>query len=249
MKVFLSTLSSRPEFFNGGGWEQVPFALESFHYFQDWEAPIIAKGDDFMLDSGAFTYMHDTSKKVDWWEYAERYAEFIVRHDVKNYVELDLDNIIGYSEVLKIRAFLERETNRPCMPVWHLWRGEDEYLRMVDEYDYACISGFVSNVGGGGLSGKAKMVPHLIREGHKRGCRLHGLGCTRTKQLHALHFDSVDSTAWLSGGRYGQLHVFNGRDITTLRKPKGMRAKDYRQIDAHNLREWLKFVRYAERNL
>ena len=74
------------------------------------------------------------------------------------------------------------------------------------------------------------------------------MGFTATKDLYKYHFDSVDSTNWLSGGRFGQLHIFNGKYIES-KSFKNKRAKNYKKIDEHNLKEWIKFQKYARYNL
>lgn len=44
---------------------------------------------EFLLDSGAFTFMN-SGKKVHWKTYVDEYIEFINRHDVQQFFELDL---------------------------------------------------------------------------------------------------------------------------------------------------------------
>lgn len=253
MKIFLAGLNARPSFFNEAGSEKIPrFCLESFYSFKKWEHHIIHEADEFILDSGAFTYMQKNNvSDVNWFAYAEEYANFVLENNIRNYVELDIDSIIGYEKVLELRKFLEDKTNRPCMPVWHLWRGKDDFKRMIEEYDYACIGGFVSNAGGGILTSanKMKYIAHFISEAHSNNCRLHGLGCTRTSSLTKLKFDSVDSTSWLSGARYGQIHQFDGKRIKVYPKPKNTRIKNYMALDTFNLRQWQKYQDYAFENL
>lgn len=103
--------------------------------------------DNFLLDSGAFSYMSGAEcTKKTLWEYAEKYAEFIVRHNVKNYFELDVDTIFGIDFVEDIRKMLESKTNRPSMPVWHKGRGVEYFKKMVSDYDYIAIGGLVFHV-------------------------------------------------------------------------------------------------------
>ena len=71
---------------------------------------------DFILDSGAFS-MLNTNKSLDNFikdldKYVNDYIEFINKNDIKHYIELDIDSLIGYEEVKKIRAKLEKETNK-----------------------------------------------------------------------------------------------------------------------------------------
>ena len=44
----------------------------------------------------------------------------------------------------KIRTKLEKGTNKKCIPVWHLSRGFDEFIKHTQEYDYIAIGGIVT---------------------------------------------------------------------------------------------------------
>ena len=74
----------------------------------------------FLLDSGAFTFMHGieaSSKPVDWDGYLSRYIDFINRNNVQHFFELDVDSIVGYDAVKRMRARLEAETGKQSIPV------------------------------------------------------------------------------------------------------------------------------------
>lgn len=182
----------------------------------------------------------------NWNDYVERYADFIVRNDIKKYFELDIDSVVGYDKVKKIRKQLERLTGRPVIPVWHISRGIDEYRRMCDEYDYVAIGGIVS---GEIKSAKYPAFPALIAEAHKRGAKVHGLGFTALDWLSKCHFDSVDSTAWTTGNRFGFLYYFDGKTMRKKDAPKGYRLGDSRAVALNNYTEWLKFQKYADKHL
>ena len=75
--------------------KDIPFVLESFYYIRDYQIPLIHSAELFLLDSGAFTFMSNNKKGVDWNEYVDRYIEFINKHDVKYFFELDIDSVVG----------------------------------------------------------------------------------------------------------------------------------------------------------
>ena len=77
--------------------------------------------------------------KVDWEKYSTDYADFINRHDVKYFFEIDLDTIIGVKETQKITKRLESLTGKQCIPVFHRCRGIDAYKKMCRQYDYVAI--------------------------------------------------------------------------------------------------------------
>ena len=109
--------------------------LESFYYVQEWQIPIITKCKFFLLDSGAFTFMNNSKTKVNWKEYIDRYIKFINDYDIKYFFELDVDSVLGYENVKKIRHYIEQKTGKKAIPVWHKARGKDEFLKLCDEYN------------------------------------------------------------------------------------------------------------------
>lgn len=92
--------------------------------------------------------------------------------------------------------------------------------------------------------------PWFIKIAHKHGCKIHGLGYTSLNGLHKYHFDSVDSTAWLTGNRGGFLYKFNPVQGTMdkIDAPKGYRVKSV-ETAKNNYKEWQKFQKYALKNL
>lgn len=221
-----------------------PFILESFYYVDEDTERLLPYFGDFLLDSGAFTFMENAKVRVDWDEYIERYAHFIKRNKIKKYFELDIDSIVGYERVLDFRKRLEKLTGEPCIPVWHTNRGKEEYQRMCDEYDYVAIGGIV------GKEWKAdKYIPWFIDEAHKRNTKVHGLGYTKLQMLPKMHFDSVDSTAWTGGNRFGFVYRFDGRTMRKYDVPKGKRISDSRRVALINYTEWIKFQKWAVNHL
>ena len=198
---------------------------------------------DFMLDSGAFSFINGQSKARDWNKYLEEYASFINENHVKKFFELDIDVILGYDKVKEYRAILERITNCPCIPVWHRSRGHDEFIRLCSEYSYIAVGGIaIRHI----RRNEYKNFEYLISEAHKRKCKIHALGFTNLTELRKYHFDSVDSSTWTSGGRYGSLYRFSEGQMRLTRRKKDIRVSDVQGLDGFNLGEWIKFQKYAE---
>ena len=242
MKIFLAGTNSGKR---ASGLENIRYVLESFYYFRDWQIPYLKKWESFMLDSGAFTFLNSAKENIDWDDYTLRYADLINKHDIKLFFELDIDPIVGIKEVERLREKLEKLTNKRCIPVWHKSRGLEYFKQMCIDYKYVAIGGIVTK------EIKAKEYGQLkwfIDVAHRSGCKVHGLGFTSMKWLPKLNFDSVDSTSWKSGLRFGQLYLLkNG--LMTFSVMKNRRVKSGKVIDTHNLAEWCKFQRYAEHNL
>lgn len=219
-----------------------PFILESFYYANDDTERLIPYFGDFLLDSGAFTFMQNSKSHCDFDEYLERYADFINRNNVKKFFELDIDSVVGYTKVKEYRKRLERLTGRQCIPVWHKSRGKEEFLRMCDEYSYVALGGVVIKE----ISKtEYKYFPWFIKEAHKRNTKIHGLGFTNLNGIIKYHFDSVDSTAWTAGNRFGFLYKFNGTTMVKINPPKGNRIIKPREAAINNFNEWVKFQQYA----
>ena len=240
MKVFLAGAYTRENAFID---KKVDYMLESFFYVLPWQIERIPNMKMFLLDSGAFTFMNGTGK-ADFDEYLTKYIDFINNYDIKYFFELDVDSVVGYEKVKEYRKRLEKETGKKCIPVWHKSRGKAEFLKVCDEYDYVAIGGIVTKEI---TKDQYPFFTWFLNEAHKRGCKVHGLGFTSIADLPKYHFDSVDSTSWKSGGRFGQLHIYKNGAIKTITQ-KSKRAV-YRAIDTNNFNEWLKFQRYAEVNL
>lgn len=219
--------------------------LESFYYADEYTEWLIPRLKKFLLDSGAFT-LFSSGKHIDWNDYLDKYIAFINRNDVKRFFELDIDSLVGYDKVLKFRERLERETGKKCIPVWHKSRGKDEFLKMCDEYDYVAIGGIVSKEI---TSQEYPYFPWFIREAHKRGAKIHGLGFTNLEGLKKYKFDSVDSTSWTTGNRFGAIYTFDGETMKKTNAPPGKGLKDARAAAIRNFNEWVKFQKYAEKNL
>lgn len=222
-----------------------PNILESFYYVDDWTVKTIPLLKNFMLDSGAFTFF-TLGKNVDWVGYLDKYIRFINDNKVQRYFELDIDKLVGYPKVLEFRRELERQCTVPPIPVWHKSRGKTDFLSMCERYPYVAVGGIVSKEI---KPTEYDYFPWFINEAHKRGAKIHGLGFTNLEGMRKYHFDSVDSTAWTTGNRFGAVYRFNGKTMVKYSRPEGSRLTDAKRIAINNFNEWVKFQRYAENHL
>lgn len=219
--------------------------LESFYYADEVTEQVIPLIERFMLDSGAFTFM-SSGKHPSIDSYIERYIDFINQNDVHLFFEMDIDGLIGYEKVKQIRKRLERETGKQPIPVWHKRLGIDEFKRMADEYPYVAIGGIVSKEI---KPNDYRHFPWFIKEAHKRKAKIHGLGFTNLEGIRKYHFDSVDSTAWTTGNRFGAVYSFNGKTMVKKGREENQRISDSRALAVHNFNEWVKFQQYAKDHL
>ena len=151
--------------------------------------------------------------------------------------------VTGYDWVKSARKKLELRTGRKPIPVWHITRGIDDFKKMCEDYPYVAIGGLASNEY---PRKKYPALKNLIRISHRSGAKIHGLGFTNTRLLNEYHFDSVDSTSWLNGGKFGEFQKFDGKRILSKHHPVGMRCTDGARLIEHNFHEWIKYQKWAE---
>lgn len=216
--------------------------LDTFFYHRNDDLWYINKVKNFLLDSGAFTFMMKGSEQ-DLDSYVDSYIEYIKRNNVRHYIELDVDIIKGLKWVEKTRAKIERETGMQSIPVWHIQRGKDYYLGLVKDYKRVCFGGLMSD--GVATAQLEKYFPWFIEKAHENDCKIHGLGYMKTQNFSKYKFDSVDSTTWLVGSRAGYVEQW---DYKTERfkkfKMPNSRLKTHAGLE-FNFCEWVKFQQYA----
>lgn len=202
MKIFLSSLEN-------GNYEKILerkmlYNLMSFYYLKGkykLAETIRDRSKLIMIDSGAHSFQKGV--KVDWQKYTKEYAEFIKKFDKPNvvgYFEMDVDNVIGYDKVLKLRQQLEQVSDK-IIPVWHKNRGINEYKKMCKDYagKIVAITGFKNE----DIQDHQYLM--FLKYAKKFGCKVHCLGMTRKKILDKVPFDFVDSSSWRQEGIYGRI--------------------------------------------
>lgn len=245
MKVCLVNPTSRPYVLNQVKLQDCNI-LESYWYIRSNEKymEILKRCGSFMLDSGAFTFLkQNDTETIDWERYITEYAQFINKHDIKLFFELDIDKIVGIKEVERLRDKLESLTGKKCIPVWHINRGKEYFIKMCKEYKYIALGGIAIKE----IPTKVyeKYFPWFINTAHQYGTKIHGLGYTSIEGLKKYKFDSVDSTRWLHGNIGGYIYKFNPttKNIETIKNDKRLKAKEGA---INNFIEWVKFTKYLE---
>lgn len=250
MKVFLACSTSacnkneRKKFFK----ENKPlYVLETFFSGEKIckEAVGIVGVDNFLLDSGAFSYMSGAKcTKESLLEYLDRYIAFINKYDIKYFFELDVDTIFGIEFVEQMRNKLEKETKKQCIPVWHKSRGIDYWKKMIANYKYVAIGGLVFHV----RKKEWPLIKKMVNYAYRKGVKVHGLGFTKTRELNDYKFYSVDSSSWLSSASRGQkLSYFNGAYIENKDVEKGNKKANIIEMSKFNFKEWVKYQKYMDK--
>lgn len=202
--------------------------------------------DNFLLDSGAFTFMN--SKKdaeIDWEKYIDEYAEFINKYNIKYFFELDIDVVVGTKEVERLRDKLERLTGKQCIPVWHKFRGVEYFKNLCKTYKYIAIGGLVTKE----ITQKEyPTIQKMVAYANKNGVKVHGLGFTNMKWLKRIKWATVDSTSWQGTNISYRLYKFIGNQIKGF-PIRGFDTPKRIPLLETNAREWVKFQKHAEKSL
>ena len=218
-----------------------PYRLQSMYFMEDWEIPYIHQFEFFLLDSGAFTFM-GKKRTANFDEYVAKYIDFINKNNVDNFIELDIDNIVGLKKVEEYRNLINKETGKKCIPVWHVSRGIQYFKDCCKEYPYVALGGIVTNEIR--LEQYSKL-PYFISYAHHCGCKIHGLGFTKFNWLKFCHFDSVDSTSWLSDVRYGRkgcLDVSTGSVVS--HDILNSKSVHHIELGKNSLKRWQQIIEY-----
>lgn len=205
---------------------------------------LIPKMRNFILDSGVFT-MINSGKKFNLDLYVEEYASFIRQYKIKQYVELDVDQIVGVEKTRELRKRLEDLVGWKSIPVWHTIRGKESFIQDCKDYDYICLGYFLTE----GLKSAftEKYAKAFVDTAHKYKCKIHGLGFTKGELLKKIPFDSVDSSSWAASRRFGCCFKFEPRNGTMkfLERRKNQRMKSAQALGRPAFIEWRKYQDYA----
>ena len=230
-------------------WQKLKYLLSSFAYLKkksqsDFIMPLVEKANqnnNFMLDSGAFSFMNGKQiSKKDMDYYVDEYIDFINANNINLFIEADIDAVFGYDAALQYRKKIESSTGKQCIPVWHKSRGIQAWKDICEEYSYIAIGGFVIKEIKPNEFDQAK---NLVRYARKRGVKVHGLGYTGN-DLRSWPFYSIDSSTWSVGQRFGNAAQFKNGKIRQITK-KHQRAK-IAEIVENNLTEWIKYQHYID---
>lgn len=212
---------------------------------------ILGSCKEFLLDSGAFTFMN-SGVKIDWKQYIDEYIEFINKYDIEQFFELDLYTLpeIGIENTLKIREYIEHYTGKKSIPVFHACMGMTMYREMCQQYDYI-------GIGASGLTKECRWVKNtellkrMVKIANGYNCKVHGLGYQRKQNLNdnKVGFYSVDATSWI-GSRFNIKYILRNGILTAEKAvdtAKGERLVNYLELDEHNLKVFRKLQQLKEK--
>lgn len=202
--------------------------------------------ENILVDSGAFTYRvsfknkYNTTFDSNLEQYIKNYIDFINKHDIKYFFEIDVDtNKEEYKQVKQIRNRIEKETGKQSIPVFHDSRGIDDWFYLCDNYKYIAIGGLVESR----KDNYIQKLTTLVKYATLHNTKVHGLGYT-TKNSKSIGFYSVDSTSW-NGSKFGNIFKYNFDKLppTPIDKQKDKRLITAKlpYINQSNFNEWYKY--------
>ncbi len=178
--------------------------LGSYWYLRKFAEPVAIgpKWYDyptFLLDSGGFSALASGVKPDVY-----ALAEFINVNGIKTSFNLDVPD----SEISKRnQTILERECpGCYIIPVYHLFDFYSTSHRpwideMLERYPFVGLGGMVT--GRIPIQRKTAFLDYVFAK-TRHSIRVHGLGIGNKDLMERYPFFSVDSTGWLSGGRFGR---------------------------------------------
>lgn len=197
--------------------------------------------DNFILDSGAFSIF--SGAKIDnafLKKYIDRYCEFVNYYKIKNYIEMDIDKIIGYDEVKKINDYIYSRVGRRPLYVHHSdTRTFDDYITACKSNDYVFFGGLVKE------KKSKEFINSVVNEAYSLSTKVHLLGFTPPHLDKIKHLYSCDSSSWSMGGRSGSVFVFKNNKISSFVMKTKRRIGSY-ELNNHNLNQWIKYQSYLK---
>jgi len=229
------------------------YLLSSFWEHKNGKYGEYVMQDKHILDSGAFTAINDKTgkyKNFDWDLYCKKYIAFINHTKQKLFFEIDIDCVVGLQKVEYLRKMIEDGTGIAPIPCWHSNRGAEYFIKCCEDYPYVALGTTTANADGKKIRNNPKVLHWFIEQAHKNNAKIHGLGFTSTPWLKELKFDSVDSTTWNVGGKFGNVVLFdsNGFPTQKYKSDKNKKAKTI-ELNLFNFEQWIKFQKYADKNL
>ena len=144
----------------------------------------------------------------------EEYAAWLKSYEDLITIYANLDEI-GNPELTYQRQKEMEDLGLKPLPVFHTGEPTSWLEKYIDEgYDYICLGGMVPY-----SKDKKKLIKWMslcfdIAKASGREIKYHGFGMTNWDLMRAYPWESVDSSSWCSGFRYGSVPLFDPRTGT-----------------------------------
>lgn len=195
----------------------------------------------WFLDSGAYTFIvrskdPATAATLPSWKVYKKLYFTYVRDTFERWtqiMELDLDHLKGvtFDDLADWRdeMFDLCGPSLNLCPVWHPDRGLPEWTAYCRDSRFRHLA-----LGAGHFNKGAGKVRRMVMEAHQWNKTVHGLGMTRVNtSLQVIPYDTVDSTSWLMGQKFGTLFVFQNNKFRLVGKDGSMGKRERMLYRSH----------------
>lgn len=208
---------------------------------------IAANVKDLMMDSGAFSVNHNKNGSTDdmafWEQWCDGYVDEVKRLGVTHFFEMDIDDVVPYEDVVRLRERIDERSGMQCIPVWHPQRGLDGWKEMCESRrPVIAIGGVAGNKAMNHTNDLwDKGIPGMVRMAHRSGCKVHLLGSENAEYLKLSCCDSSDASSWvLSAAKFGKLDRMRPDGKMTRVGHGGHGKEAFAVAGIHNFREHCK---------
>lgn len=257
MRIYLSSFFEEATFFPKKESEKQAYAdllkdahiLASFAYHRPEHDEFYPCCKSLLTDSGAFTFMvrsiRGKANNFDIKSYCKKYAEFVKKNNIENFIELDVEGAFGFDVYKDCLHMLQDITGRDPIYVFHRWRGMDYFKELIKRKDYIMLGDV--DVGSHSKT-QEQFFPWFVEEAHKNNCRVHGLAFTQIEKLRHIPFDSVDSSSWTAGSRFASVARFDGHNCQKYDCSRTSERQLVHNsiVKKHDYLEWKKLQHYFD---
>jgi hypothetical protein len=199
--------------------------LVSFHYHKDsdLQAIVDAYGGpcEVFADSGAFSAatLGATIKRADYAAWLHQWRGVLT-------TSATLD-VIGDPVATHRNTNALEDQGLTVLPVFHVGSPWERLHELCKEYRYIALGGMVPHAKK--PDAVLRWLVQCFKIAREYGTVFHGFGQTRFATIAALPFYSVDSSAWGSGSRYGQISLWDERraKLVTVQVSKPDQARKH----------------------
>lgn len=178
--------------------------LTSYFYMRNKDLNTEFNGltERLFLDSGAFT-AKEKGVDID----IDEYCEYVKKYEKQLEVYANLDVIENAEATLKNQLYMESKGLHP-LPTFHQLEDFKYLDYYLENYEYIALGGMVGIALNrpklqAWLDTCFKKIFEYSKKNNKPLTKVHGFGITANWAWERYPFYSVDSTSWLSYGRYG----------------------------------------------
>jgi hypothetical protein len=209
--------------------------LVSYHYFRKRFDPYVefikelrAREGLFMVDSGAFSYIHGEAQKEwyteeFWLPHVEEYVQFL--WDYSKYIfvaaNFDMEQYVGRDIVYK----WDEKYFQPLMNKINVTFISHQNAEEADPTGLKGLEYYCKRYPYVGVNAQMKSLNTKVFQMVNRYNRIcHGMAWTDYRILNKTPLFTVDSSSWLMGQRFGATFFYDGANFRSLdKKKKGIR--------------------------